>query len=50
MDSELFEIETGDQPTVTDVTDLVARFCADRGDGLVSGLFQFAVGQAVDAQ
>ena len=36
MDSELFEIVTGDQPTVTDITDLVARFCVDRGDGLVS--------------
>lgn len=36
MDSELFQIETGDQPTVTDITHLVERFCADRGDGLVS--------------
>jgi secondary thiamine-phosphate synthase enzyme len=36
MDSELFEIETGDVPTVTDITDLVAGFCVDRGDGLVS--------------
>ena len=36
MDSELFEIETGDQPVVTDITDLVRHFCADRGDGLVS--------------
>jgi len=36
MESELFEIATGDQPTVTDVTDLVAQFCSGRGDGLVS--------------
>lgn len=36
MDSELFEIETGDQPRVVDITDLVAHFCSDRGDGLVS--------------
>ena len=36
MDSELFEIETGSQATVTDITDLVAAFCTDRGDGLVS--------------
>ena len=36
MDSELFEIETGDQPMVTDITDLVRHFCTDRGDGLVS--------------
>lgn len=36
MDSELFEIETGDQPTVTDITDLVTHFCSGRGDGLVS--------------
>jgi secondary thiamine-phosphate synthase enzyme len=36
MDSELFEIETGDQPTVLDITDLVTQFCSERGDGLVS--------------
>ena len=36
MDSELFEIETGDQPRVVDITDLVAHFCSGRGDGLVS--------------
>jgi secondary thiamine-phosphate synthase enzyme len=36
MDSELFDIETGDQPRVVDITDLVARFCSGRGDGLVS--------------
>jgi secondary thiamine-phosphate synthase enzyme len=36
MDSELFEIETGDRPAVVDITDMVSRFCADRGDGLVS--------------
>ena len=36
MDSELFEIETGDRPTVVDITESVARFCSGRGDGLVS--------------
>ena len=36
MDSELFEIETGGEPTVTDITDQVTHFCSDRGDGLVS--------------
>ena len=36
VDSELFEIETGDRPAVVDLTEMVSRFCADRGDGLVS--------------
>ncbi len=36
MESELFEIETGERPIVVDITELVAQFCADRGDGLVS--------------
>ena len=33
MDTELFEVETGDR-RVTDVTGIVSRFCAGRGDGL----------------
>lgn len=36
VDSELFEIETGREPIVVDITDLITRFCANRGDGLVS--------------
>lgn len=36
MESQIFEIETGTEPTVIDLTDLVTTFCADRGDGLVS--------------
>ncbi len=33
MDTELFDVHTGDR-RVTDLTDLVARFCRGRGDGL----------------
>ena len=33
MDTELVDVETGVRP-LTDVTDLVARFCRTRGDGL----------------
>lgn len=33
MDTELFEVET-DARRVTDLTGLVARFCAGRGDGI----------------
>ena len=33
METELFTVETGSN-LVTDVTDVVAAFCQDRGDGL----------------
>jgi secondary thiamine-phosphate synthase enzyme len=33
LDSELFSVHTGDR-RVTDVTDIVERYCAGRGDGL----------------
>ena len=33
MDTEVFDVRTGDR-RVTDVTDLVERYCAGRGDGL----------------
>jgi secondary thiamine-phosphate synthase enzyme len=33
MDTELFTVRTDDR-TVTDVTEIVAAFCAGRGDGL----------------
>lgn len=33
METELFTVETGSD-LVTDVTDVVAAFCQDRGDGL----------------
>lgn len=36
MESIEIEIETGNQPTVIDITGDVARFCRDRPDGLVS--------------
>lgn len=36
MDSQVFEIETGREPTVVDLTDMVSRFCSGRGDGLVA--------------
>ena len=36
MDSETFEIETGDSLRVADVTDRARRFCEGRGDGLLS--------------
>lgn len=34
MESELFEVETGDR-RVTDLSGLVERFCRGRGDGLL---------------
>jgi secondary thiamine-phosphate synthase enzyme len=33
MDTEVFDVRTGDR-RVTDVTDVVERYCAGRGDGL----------------
>lgn len=35
MDSEVFELETGSNPTTTDITGRVAAFVDGRGDGLV---------------
>ncbi|MDH3605673.1 MAG: secondary thiamine-phosphate synthase enzyme YjbQ [Acidimicrobiia bacterium] len=35
MDSELFELETGSRPVALDITDRVAGFVAERGDGIV---------------
>jgi secondary thiamine-phosphate synthase enzyme len=35
MDSETFDLHTGDRPAVTDVTGWCSRFCAGRGDGLL---------------
>ncbi len=35
MDSETFDLHTGDRPVVADVTERCARFCAGRGDGLL---------------
>jgi secondary thiamine-phosphate synthase enzyme len=36
MDSTVVTVRTGGRPAVVDLTDEVARFCRDRGDGLVS--------------
>jgi secondary thiamine-phosphate synthase enzyme len=36
MDSTVVSLRTGDRPAVVDLTDEVGRFCARRGDGLVS--------------
>lgn len=36
MESELFSLETGSQPTTVDITREVADFCRGKGDGLVS--------------
>jgi len=36
MRSTEFQIETGNQATVVDITSRVADFCAESGDGLVS--------------
>ena len=33
METELFTVRTGDRP-ITDLTDVVGRFCDGRGDGL----------------
>ena len=41
MDSDLQEVATG-ATVVTDVTDRLARFCAGRGDGLVSAFVPHA--------
>src|SRR4051794_40887814 len=35
MDTEILDVRSGDR-TVTDLTDRVRRFCAGRGDGLLS--------------
>ncbi len=36
MDTLVFEVRTGRQPTVADLTPQVMTFCRSRGDGLVS--------------
>ena len=36
MDSVVVSVRTGRRPAVVDLTDQVAGFCRDRGDGLVS--------------
>ena len=36
MESSLFEIPTGDIPTVVDITQRVVEFCRGKGDGLVN--------------
>ncbi len=36
MDTVEFSVETGDSSEIVDLTDRVFRFCAERGDGLVS--------------
>lgn len=35
MDSELLQLRTGSQPEAVDITSEVARFVADKGDGIV---------------
>jgi secondary thiamine-phosphate synthase enzyme len=36
MDSTVVTVRTGSRPAVVDLSDELARFCHDRGDGLVS--------------
>jgi secondary thiamine-phosphate synthase enzyme len=36
MDTTELTVRTGGRPAVVDLTDEAARFCADRGDGLLS--------------
>lgn len=36
MESTVVTVRTGRRPTVVDLTDEAARFCRDRGDGLLS--------------
>ena len=56
MDSVVFEVHTGGQPAVVDLTSQVMEFCGPRGDGLLSvftphstcGLAMIEVGAATD--
>ena len=39
MDTDVVQLRTGDS-LVTDITELILRFCRERGDGCATSLFR----------